>query len=65
MDQEKAVKYTFCREMAGIAREFNDIQSMNEWYTRAWLVLCDKNDNVDAFAQFFPIRTTQGNDSNG
>ena len=33
------VRYAFCIEMATLSKQFEDLDGMNEWYSRAWFYL--------------------------
>jgi transcription initiation factor IIE alpha subunit len=38
-------RYAFCVEMANIAKSRDDLDGMNEWYSRAWYYLQKNSDD--------------------
>jgi hypothetical protein len=57
-------RYSFCIEMANLARIHNDLESMNEWYGRAWYYLQKSSDDGVKLEGFYIIKDNRVN-SNG
>lgn len=42
---DDVTRYAFCIEMANLAKASEDLDSMNEWYSRAWYYLQKNGDD--------------------
>ena len=49
-------RYVFCIEMAVLSRQQDDLDSANEWYSRAWYYLQKDSDDGVKLQAFKVIR---------
>ncbi len=49
-------RYVFCIEMATLAKDNQDLDSVNEWYSRAWYYLQKNSDDGVKLEGFKIIR---------
>ena len=49
-------RYAFCIEMAALAKGYEDLDSMNEWYAKAWFYLQKESGDGAKLEHFMLIR---------